>query len=156
MDKSAKLADPERRWFIEPVKVEGKAAKDVIADIVGAVGLAYDVDANGVYLYRVKRSSIENRIYIYKQRLEEAVTVSIDKSPQSDALSAQYGVIAVCEAANVPYNWDKSAKLADPQRRFFIEPVKVESKAAKDAIADIVGSVGLAYDVDENGVYLKK
>ncbi|HBG26125.1 MAG: hypothetical protein A2Y10_08120 [Planctomycetes bacterium GWF2_41_51] len=92
----------------------------------------------------------------FKQKLQEPVTVHIDKSPGSDKLSAQYAVIAICEAVKVPYNWDKSAKLADPQRRNFIQPVNIENKVAGQAIMDLIGPVGLSYSVDESGVYLYK
>lgn len=68
----------------------------------------------------------------------------------------QYAVRAVCKSAGVPYNWDKSTKLAEPQHRHYIDPVNIEDKVASQAIADMLGPVGLLYGVDANGVYLYK
>ncbi len=92
----------------------------------------------------------------FKSQLQEPVTVQIDKSPDGDRRTIQYAVMAVCKAAGVPYNEDKSAELADPERSQYIEPVNIENNIAGQAIADMVGPLGLLYGVDENGVYLYK
>ncbi|HAL45778.1 MAG TPA: hypothetical protein DCP47_07685 [Phycisphaerales bacterium] len=92
----------------------------------------------------------------FKQELEKPVTVNVQKSPDGDRLTIQYAVIAICEAAKVPYNWDKSVELADSQREKYIDPVNIENKVASQAIADLIGPVGLSYNLDEKGVYLYK
>jgi hypothetical protein len=92
----------------------------------------------------------------FKRRLEEAVTVHIDNSPDGDRLTIQYKVRAICKAAGVPYQWEKSAELADPQRRQYTEPVHIKDVPAKDALADILGPFGLSYSLDEAGLYLHK
>jgi beta-lactamase regulating signal transducer with metallopeptidase domain len=92
----------------------------------------------------------------FKQKLEEPVTVNVAKSPDGDRLTIQYAVIAICDAAKVPYNWNKSAKLADPQRTKYIESVNIENKVASQAIADLIGPVGLSFSIDEKGVYIYK
>jgi hypothetical protein len=92
----------------------------------------------------------------FRELLEEAVSVDIDHSPGSDRLSVQYAVMAICEAAGVPYQWDKSAELADQQQRQYTEPVHIKDVPAKDALADILGPFGLSYSLDEAGLYLHK
>jgi len=64
--------------------------------------------------------------------------------------------MAVCKAVSVPYNWDKSAELTDTECRRYIEPINIEDKVASQAIADMLGPVGLLYGIDSNGVYLYK
>lgn len=96
----------------------------------------------------------KGQVEYFKQRLEEPVTVHIDKSPDGSRLTIQYAAIAICNAAGVPYNWNKSAELAEPQRRQYIDPVNIEDEIASQAIADLLGPVGLLYGVDANGVYL--
>jgi hypothetical protein len=92
----------------------------------------------------------------FRELLEEAVSVDIDNSPGSDRLSVQYAVMAICEAAGVPYQWEKSAELADQQQRQYTEPVHIKDVTAKDALADILEPVGLSYSLDEAGLYLHK
>jgi beta-lactamase regulating signal transducer with metallopeptidase domain len=104
----------------------------------------------------IKAENSVGQIEYFERQLEDPVTVHIDKSPDGDKLTIQYAVMAVCKVANVPYNWDKSAELADPQRREYIEPVNIKNNIASQAIADMVGPVGLLYGVDANGVYLYK
>jgi len=104
----------------------------------------------------VQEENPPGQIKKFKQQLEEPVTVHIDKSPDGSRLTIQYAVMAVCKAAGVPYNWDKSAELAEPERRQYIEPVNIENNIASQAIADMLGPVGLLYGVDDKGVYLYK
>lgn len=101
-----------------------------------------------------KSASFGSNAANFSQQLEEPVTVHVDKSPDGDRLTIQYAVIAICNAAKVPYNWDKSAELAEPQRTNYINPVNIENKVASQAIADLIGPVGLLYGVDANGIYL--
>ncbi|MCK5226501.1 MAG: M48 family metalloprotease, partial [Planctomycetes bacterium] len=105
---------------------------------------------------QIKISEPTGQIESFEQQLKEPVTVHIDKSPDGDNLTIQYAVIAICKAASVPYNWDKSTELANPERKQYIEPVNIENKIASQAITDILGPVGLLYSVDVDGVYLYK
>lgn len=91
---------------------------------------------------------------VYKQKLEQPVTVNVATSPDGDRLTIQYAAIAIAEAAGVPYQWDKSAKLADPQMRNYIEPVHVDGNIASQALADLLGPVGLTYKIEPDGIYL--
>ena len=147
------------------------ASKYVIKDMDGQEYMFFEWKS-GDYTYRyrkpkyyvlkkvesepIKRTDVKVKKQVkgFKQRLVEPVTVHIDHSPDNDRLSVQYAVMAICKAAGVPYNWDKSAELADPQRRYYIDPVNIENNTASQAIADMVGPIGLLYGVDANGVYL--
>jgi len=102
----------------------------------------------------VGTENVTERFKKFKLQLEEPVNVSISHSPENDKLSVQYAVMAVCKAAGVPYNWDRSAKMAEPERRQYIEPVNIEGNIASQVIADMIGPIGLLYSVDANGVYL--
>ena len=102
----------------------------------------------------IEETNAEKQISEFKAKLEQPVTVYIEHSPENDKLSLQYAVIAICKAAGVPYNWDKSANLAEPLRRKFIDPLNLKDKVASQSIIDIVSPVGLAYGIDVNGVYL--
>ena len=90
----------------------------------------------------------------FGERLRNNVTVDIKHSPNNKPLTVQYAVIAICKDAGIPYQWEKSAKLADPQRRNFIEPVHIENVTLEKALIDVLSPVGLRYDLDKNGLYL--
>ncbi|MHB0945986.1 MAG: ankyrin repeat domain-containing protein [Sedimentisphaerales bacterium] len=92
----------------------------------------------------------------FDQLLSKNVTVDIDKSPDGSGLTVQYAVIAVCKAAGVPYNREKSAQQADPQRRSFIEPLHIKDKMASEAIADILKPFSLNYTIDSDGLFIYK
>ncbi len=92
----------------------------------------------------------------YADSLEEKIDVSIDKGKNGSRLSVQYAVMAVCEKAGVPYNWDKSVKLAEPKRRNFTKPINVKNRSAKHILSSILKPVGLSYEVDEEGLHLCK
>ncbi len=111
-------------------------------------------DRNQAGVVKVERPEGQKQTETYAEKLRQTVTVNIGNSPDGDRLTVQYAVIAVCEAAGVPYNWDKSAKLADPERRRYIEPVNIKDNVAGQALADILVPVGLLYGVDAAGVYL--
>lgn len=90
------------------------------------------------------------------EALKKTVSVDIDRSSDGERLTVQYAVMAICEAARVPYQWDKSGTLTDPERRHFIEPVHITGVVAEQAILDILSPVGLKFGLDDNGLYLHK
>ena len=90
----------------------------------------------------------------FKEPLDKEVTVDVDHSPNNTKLSVQYAVIAVCKAAGIPYQWDKSAELADPERRKYIEPLHITGATAKTVLKEMLEPVGLSYAIDSNGLYL--
>ena len=92
----------------------------------------------------------------FMDALKKEVTVNIDRSPGGERLTLQYAVQAICEAAGVPYQWQKSANLAEPERRNWVAPVHMSNTPADKAITDILAPVGLKFDVDDNGLYLHK
>ena len=100
-------------------------------------------------------------VYLSKKRafpeykpLHQPINVNVNENPESDTLSVQYAVIAITEAAGISYRWDKSAKLADPQRRQFVKPLNVNGKTTAQALDELLGPVGLKYDIDAEGLYL--
>jgi len=92
----------------------------------------------------------------FMDALKKEVTVNIDQSPAGERLTVQYAVQAICEAAGVPYQWQKSANLGDPERRNWVAPVHMSNTPADEVIRDILAPVGLKFDVDDNGLYLHK
>jgi beta-lactamase regulating signal transducer with metallopeptidase domain len=90
----------------------------------------------------------------YEELLGKAVTVDVNQSPDGDRLTVQYAATAVCEAAGVPYQWDKSQRHAREKCRRYIEPVRIKDTPAGKAIAEILKPHGLAYGLDVNGLYL--
>lgn len=100
--------------------------------------------------------SPNNGSSLFDQSLLQNVTVDIDKSPDGSGLTVQYAVIAVCQAAGVPYKWEKSAQLAEPHRRTFIEPLHIKDIPARKAITDILKPFGLDYVIDSDGLFIYK
>jgi hypothetical protein len=100
--------------------------------------------------------SSANEKTAYYQQMSKNVTVDIDKSPDGSGLTVQYAIIAVCRAADVPYKWEKSAQLAEPQRRQFIEPLHIKEITARKAITDILKPFGLDYATDSDGLFIYK
>jgi len=90
----------------------------------------------------------------FGERFHNAVTVDIEQSPNNEPLTVQYAVMAICKDAGIPYQWEKSAELADPQRRNFTEPLHTEDVPLEKVLLDVLTPVGLRYDLDENGLYL--
>jgi len=92
----------------------------------------------------------------YKETLKTVVSVDIDKSPDGGSLTVQYAVIAICEKARIPYQWEKSQKLASPECRQFIAPIHIKDISAEKAITDIITPIGLKFGVDDSGLYIYK
>jgi hypothetical protein len=92
----------------------------------------------------------------FAEALKKMVSVDIDRSPDGERLTVQFAVMAICDAADVPYQWDKSGTLADPERRQFIEPLHIPGVVAEQAISDILSPVGLKFGLDDNGLYLHR
>jgi len=90
----------------------------------------------------------------YIENLKNKITISTAKSPDGDRLTVQYAAIEICKAANVPYQWDKSQKLAGEKVKQYIEPINFENIAAYEVLNSILEKVGLIYAVDDSGVYL--
>ncbi len=102
----------------------------------------------------IQIASPEYTAEAYRQKLKQPITVNVAQSPDGDRLTVQYAAIAIAEEAGVPYQWDKSAQLAHPQRTRYIAPLRIAGKPAAQALADVLGPVELSFGIDENGVYL--
>ena len=92
----------------------------------------------------------------YKLAMEKPVTVSATQSPDGAQLTVQYAVIAICEAAGVPYQWEKSAQLAGDVCRQFVSPLKVSGVSGKQALTDVLTPLGVHYEIDDQGVYVTR
>jgi len=96
------------------------------------------------------------KIQQFKNLLKTKISVDADKSPDGQAITVQYAVIAICEKAGVPYQWEKSKQLASPECRQFIASVHIKDIPAEKVITDILAPVKLGFDIDNNGLYLCK
>ncbi|MEN6625295.1 MAG: M56 family metallopeptidase [Candidatus Sumerlaeia bacterium] len=92
----------------------------------------------------------------FEQYLRSTASVDIEKSPDNDQPTVQYAAMAICQQAGIPYQWDKSAKMADPERRQFIEPLKIKDVTVEKALIDLLNPVGLRFNLDDNGLYIYK
>lgn len=92
----------------------------------------------------------------YNEKMLKTVKADCEKSPDGSGLTVQYAAIAICESAGIPYQWDKSAQLAGPEVRNFISPLHVKDLTAEQALLDLLGPMGLRFDVDQKGLYLYK
>ncbi len=89
----------------------------------------------------------------YAQKIKQSITVNVNQSPDGDRLTVQYAAIAIAKAAGVPYQWDKSTQLAEPERRQYIKPLEINGTAT-GALNDLLSPIGLSYGIDKNGLYL--
>ncbi|HUW59953.1 MAG TPA: hypothetical protein VMZ06_03020 [Candidatus Bathyarchaeia archaeon] len=91
-----------------------------------------------------------------KQALEKPISASAAQSPGGGRLTVQYAVMAICEAAGVPYQFEKSKRLAGDECRRFIAPLQVNGIPATQALSDLLAPLNLRYEVDDAGVYLSR
>jgi hypothetical protein len=64
--------------------------------------------------------------------------------------------MAICEAAGVPYQFQKSQSMAGDVCRQFVAPVSVSGTSAKQALMSLLGPLGVQYEIDDIGLFLKK
>ena len=64
--------------------------------------------------------------------------------------------MAICEAAGVPYQFEKSKSLAGDECRRFIAPLQVNGIPATQALSDLLTPLNLRYEIDDQGVYLSR
>ena len=163
-------AHKDGNFMIGVIHVDTEKGKDVLEDLINEsdkLKLIRSKKATPQYLLKLdsnselikddnrKRESAEshNDVPVYPP-LNKLVTVDIDHSPKNTKLSVQYGVVAICKAAGVGYDWDISAKLADPGRRKYIPPIHIKDKNAHEAINEIITPVDLEYGIKNNKLYL--
>ena len=99
-------------------------------------------------------SSTASRADEYRLSLKKKVSVNISKGPGGGRLTVQFAVIAICEAVGVPYQWEKSKKLANTKVRNFTKPVHVNNIEAEKVLQTVLGPVRLTFEVNEGGLYL--
>jgi len=90
-----------------------------------------------------------SKIDLYKLALKQKVTI------EEKQISVQYAIISILKQVGVPYQWNKSAELADPERRRWVQ-VQIHDLPAEEAITNILVNVGLSYEIEDAGLYLKR
>ena len=90
----------------------------------------------------------------YRLSLKKKVSVNISKSPGGGRLTVQYAVMAICEAAGVPYQWEKSNKLANTKVRDFTKPVHVTNIEAEKVLQAVLRPIKLTFEVNEGACIL--
>lgn len=137
-------------------QADGQRLASICTDTEDGKNKLVEAINNSNDLKLVKVESPQQMTDVYRQKLQQPVTVNVSASPDGDRLTIQYAAIAIAEAAGVPYQWDKSAQMAHPQRTRYIEPLKFEGKPAAQALTDLLALVELEYGLDANGLYLRK
>ncbi|MCC6699439.1 MAG: hypothetical protein IT365_27690 [Candidatus Hydrogenedentes bacterium] len=92
----------------------------------------------------------------YQTALDKPVTVSAAQSPDGAQLTVQYAAIALCEAAGVPYQWEKSRQLAGDVCSQFVPPLNVSGISGKQALTDLLTPLGVRYEIDGQGLYVTR
>lgn len=92
----------------------------------------------------------------YQSAMERPLTVSAAQSPDGAQLTVQYAAIAICETAGVPYQWEKSRQLAGDVCSRFVSPLKVSGVSGRQALTDLLTSLGVRYEIDGQGVYMTR
>jgi len=90
----------------------------------------------------------------FQAPLDKIVSVDTEQSPGGGRLTVQYGVMAVCDAAGIAYQFEKSMQLSGGLNARYIDPVNVSDITAEEAIRQILAPVGLKFSVDAAGLYL--
>ena len=93
----------------------------------------------------------------FRQALEQPITVNVSRSPDGNQLTVQFAAISICKAAgDVPYQFEKSQKLAGDDCRRFVAPLQVGNIPASQALSNLLAPLNLRYEVDNQGVYLTR
>ncbi len=111
----------------------------------------FTFDKNEKYI-SAKNIEDKNITASYHKQLEKEVTVDLTRVNIKPTI--QLAAFAICKAAGVPYQSDKSAKMADPQRKLFTDRLQIKDISAKEALNSILLPAGLHYSLNNNGLYL--
>lgn len=117
-------------------------------------------------LPQLPSASTTTTLPISNARVEAALNKTIDlygpvyprcyPNAPTDKLSVQYVVIEIGKQAGLRYNWKESYRNTDPICRQWVRP-DIRNQTCKDALRQLLDSVGLTYKVeDEQIVLLKK
>jgi beta-lactamase regulating signal transducer with metallopeptidase domain len=89
-------------------------------------------------------------------KLIREISVNVAQGSDGGAPTVQDAVIAICKAAEIPYDAATSAKLADPELKKATAPVNVSSEMAEQALLNVLNPAGLRFDLGDKGLYLHK
>jgi hypothetical protein len=68
--------------------------------------------------------------------------------------SVQYVVIDIAGQVGLGYNWDKSAAQADPERRMWVNNLRIKNKTFDAAMQQVLKPAGLRYEIEDGKVVL--
>jgi len=88
--------------------------------------------------------------------LDTPISLHLEHSPGGGRLTVQFAVKAVCEAAGLSYDWDKSQRLAGDDCKRFMAPVAFDSTLAREALDQILAPLGLTYALDDQTLHLRR
>ncbi len=71
-----------------------------------------------------------------------------------DRKSVQYVVIDLAKQVELGYNWDKSAAQTDPERRHWVDNLKIKNKTFAAAMHQVLEPVHLRYEIEDGKVVL--
>ncbi len=148
--KSFEQTDPLCRRWVHDGRFEAIPFGTAMRRVLEPVGLTYDVKARVVVLYRLSNAppSEEAPPSVAPLQLDRLIDYSADRKSVQDI------AIDLARQVGLQYNWNKSAAQTDPERRRFLDHVRIRSQSFDQAMAGILGPVGLRYRIEENQVVL--
>jgi hypothetical protein len=142
-DKSAAQTDPERRRWVNNLSIENEPFDSAMQRVLQPVGLRYEIEGNKVVLYRAAATAGPA-----KAPTDQLINYSVDRK------SVQYVVIDLAAMVGLGYNWDKSAAQTDPERRHWVDNLKIKNRSFDGAMKRVLDPVGLRYEIEGNQVVL--
>ena len=137
-NKSAAQTDPERRRWVNNLSIENENFDGAMQKVLGPVGLRYEIEGKKVVLFRAAAAAAP----------DQRISYSVDRK------SVQYVVIDLAKQVGLGYNWDKSAAQADPERRHWVDGLKIKDQPFDVAMQKVLKPVGLRYEIEGNQVVL--
>ena len=140
--KSFDQTNPECRRFVNDARIDAVPFATALQQILGPVGLRYQVENGEVVLYRDANAPPPVDV------LEKKISYS------SGQKSVQYIVIDLAKQVGLGYNWDKSYAQTDPVCRQFVDYTSIKNQPFDKAMAHVLNPVGLLYRVEGGQVVL--
>ena len=165
-DTSRKNTDPICRQWIWP-NIHNQPCDVALNSILEPLGLSYEVSGRSVTLKRIPAAAVQPQPEVKPKAVDPVVaapqkTVSLAAPyPQSysgarkDKILVQNAVKALVEQVGLHYDFKNSFKNTNPICRQLIQP-NIQNQPFDDAIKVILGPIGLAYDVSNGNLVLKR
>jgi beta-lactamase regulating signal transducer with metallopeptidase domain len=137
----------------------GPSKKKMVANDANMMQMTMGPGTGKQYNSEIKEAQgqLIKRVESKKQRYEELLQnrISMDfREWDSNSLTVQYAVLHLCEYVEVPYQFEKSQKLAGEKIKQRIKPGLLSPMPARLAILHILEPLGLTFGLDENGLYI--